>query len=431
MIERMMRRRNFLSTACLPFAGGMAAGQTSTRLEAGAAKRLITPDPLLPLSGGMGSPAPVKSKQGELMARAIVVRSSGELLGIVSVDLLGFPAVLGDRARKLVPRITAENILIGATHTHSAPDCYAFPDGKGGHTGSLAYMSFVVEQIGAALNEALDRLEAAELRVGSGEAKGKIAYNYYAPDLYDRRVGVFELRSVEGHGIATLVNYAIHPEVMGNAQGILSPDLVGPLCDTVEAARGGMAVFMNGAQGGMVTADNRDLEAGPRDALRAKWNDHRTWAESVRIGSLLGREALRIVESAPWQREPVLRCRSVMVKFPVESEALWQVVQHSPLGYPHEGDRSIRSRVNLVSFGNAQMLTIPGEALPNIGFYLKRKMRGEHNFLFGLTNDAFGYILTQVDYQSFAAYQYVSRVSLGEQTGEILMREAIGMIGAK
>ncbi len=195
-----MRRRNFLSTACLPFAGGMADGQTSTRLEAGAAKRLITPDPLLPLSGGMGAPAPVKSKQGELMARAIVVRSSGELLGIVSVDLLGFPAVLGDRARKLVPRILAENILIGATHTHSAPDCYAFPDGKGGQTGSLAYMSFVVEQIGAALNEALDRMEAAELRVGSGEAKGKIAYNYYAPDLYDRRVGVLELRSVGGQG---------------------------------------------------------------------------------------------------------------------------------------------------------------------------------------------------------------------------------------
>lgn len=222
----MIRSRNFLSTACLPFAGGMD-GQTSMRLEAGAAKRLITPDPLLSSSGGMDSLAPVKSQQGELMARAIVVRSSGELLGIENVDLLGFPSVLGDRARKLVPRITritAENILIGATHTHSAPDCYAFPDGKGGHTGSLAYMSFVVEQIGAALNEALDRLEAAELRVGPGEAKGKIAYNYYAPNLYDRRVAVFEPRSVEGHGIATLVNYAIHPEVMGNAQGILSPD---------------------------------------------------------------------------------------------------------------------------------------------------------------------------------------------------------------
>ncbi len=424
----MMQRRSFLGASIAPL---VVSGQSGGKLEGGAAKRLITPDPLLPLSGGMGTPSPVKSKQGELTARAIVVRVGGVVLGIVSVDLLGFPSVLGDRARKLVPRIPAENILIGATHTHSAPDCYAMPDGKGGHTGSLAYMKLVVEQIGAALNEAMDRLEVAELRVGSGEAKGKIAYNYYAPDLYDRRVSVFELRSVAGKGIATLVNYAIHPEVMGSAQGILSPDLVGPLCERVEGDRGGIALFMNGAQGGMVTADNRDLEAGPRDALRAKWKDHRTWAECERIGSLLGREAMRIVDAAAWQREPVLKCSSVMVKFPVESEDMWAVVQHSPLGYPHGEDRSIRSRLNVVSLGNAQILTIPGEALPNIGFYLKRKMKGEHKFLFGLTNDAFGYILTQVDYQSFSAYSYVSRVSLGEQTGEILIREALALVAAQ
>ena len=34
-------------------------------------------------------------------------------------------------------------------------------------------------------------------------------------------------------------------------------------------------------------------------------------------------------------------------------------------------------------YTHAQILTIPGEALPNIGFYLKRKMRGKHHLLFG------------------------------------------------
>jgi hypothetical protein len=76
-------------------------------------------------------------------------------------------------------------------------------------------------------------------------------------------------------------------------------------------------------------------------------------------------------------------------------------------------------------------LTIPGEALPNIGFYLKRQMRGEHNFLFGLTNDAFGYILTKVDFNSFAAYRYVSRVSLGEMTGEIYIQHAMELLQRK
>jgi hypothetical protein len=62
-----------------------------------------------------------------------------------------------------------------------------------------------------------------------------------------------------------------------------------------------------------------------------------------------------------------------------------------------------------VNLGNAQILTIPGEALPNIGYYLKRKMQGEHNLLFGLTNDAFGYILTREDYDSFKRYRYISK----------------------
>jgi hypothetical protein len=120
--------------------------------------------------------------------------------------------------------------------------------------------------------------------------------------------------------------------------------------------------------------------------------------------------------------------RSEMVRFPVESNDMWQVVQHSPLNYPRGADRTITARVNLVNVGNAQMLSIPGEALPNIGFYLKRKMRGEHNFLLGLTNDAFGYILTKVDFHSFARYDYVSRVSLGEMTGEILIQNALDLI---
>lgn len=93
-----------------------------------------------------------------------------------------------------MPRLAPKRIVIGATHTHSAPDTYAFPDGRGGHTGSLAYMQFVAEQVAGAVNDALDRLQPAEIRVASGEAKGKIAYNYYAPDLYDRRAGVIQLR---------------------------------------------------------------------------------------------------------------------------------------------------------------------------------------------------------------------------------------------
>jgi hypothetical protein len=55
-------------------------------------------------------------------------------------------------------------------------------------------------------------------------------------------------------------------------------------------------------------------------------------------------------------------------------------------------------------------------------------MRGEHNLLFGLCNDAFGYMLTRVDYASFKVYDYITRTSLGENTGEILIAEALKLI---
>jgi hypothetical protein len=292
-------------------------------------------------------------------------------------------------------------------------------------------MQFVSEQVAAAINEALDQMQPAELRVASGEAKGQIAYNYYAPDLYDRRAGVLQVRGLDGKPIGTLVNYAIHPEVLGSDRGILSPDLVGPLYDRIEKAAGGIAVFMNGAQGGMVTADNRNLEQPPRDALRAYWNDSGTWSECERIGGLLAAESLRIIDPAAWQKSPTLHNDSMEVRFPVESAEMWQVVQGSPLKYPHRPDRTIGARVNLVNLGNAQILTIPGEALPNIGFYLKRQMRGEYNFLFGLTNDAFGYMMTKVDFNSFPAYKYISRVSLGEMTGEIYIQHAVDLINRR
>jgi len=372
----------------------------------------------------MGRPNPTKEKRGDLTARAIVFRKGDVSVAVVALDVIGFPSILGDRVRSQVGRIPAKNILIGSTHTHSAPDCYAFPDGKGGHTGDLKYMDFVCNKAAEAVNEAIDRAQPASIKIATGEAKGKIAFNYYAPDLYDRRMSVIQAVSPQGKTIATLVNYAIHPEVLGNDVGILSPDLVGPLCEKIEKQVGGTALFMNGAQGGMITADNRNLDQ-PRDPLRAYWGGSRTWEECLRIGHLMADEALRIIEGAPTQEDPTLFCDSIRVRFPVESKAMWAVVTGSPLKYPHNDDQSINARINLVNLGDAQILTIPGEALPNIGFYLKRKMRGKHNLLFGLTNEAFGYILTKVDFQSFPRYEYVSRTSLGEMTGEILIEKSL------
>lgn len=386
--------------------------------RAGIAVRVVTPDPLLPVSGGVGPSHPVSRKEGDLTVRALVLESGGTRVAIVGADFLGFPSVLANRVRPKINGIPPQNILIGATHTHSAPDCYGFPDGQGGFAADLKYLDQVCAKMAEAVNEAVGQLRPASLKIATGDAKGKIAYNYYAEQLYDPRCSVIQAIGADGKPFATLINYAIHPEVLGSGQGILSPDLIGPLCDRIAEKGGGTAIFMNSAQGGMVTADCR----GPDG------KDLRTWPECLRIGMLLAEEALRIVEPAPLQRDPQLYCAAKTISFPVESPLLLAVLKASPLGFAGDNSGKAVTQLNLVNLGNAQILTIPGEALPNIGFYLKRKMQGQHNLLFGLTNDAFGYILTKEDWGSFKRYDYVSRTCLGEMTGQIYIDEALKFI---
>jgi len=391
-------------------------------LRAGAAKRIITPDPLLPVSGGIGTPKKSLEKKGDLFVRAMVLEKGNTRVAFVSIDNLGWPSVLGDKSRALVKGIKPENILIAATHTHSAPDAYGFPNEKGESFADLKYLDWCVQQTADAINEAIQKLEPATLKVAMGEAKGKIAYNYYAPELYDPRCGIIQAITSggtrKGQTIATLVNYAVHPEVLGSGQGILSPDLCGPLYDRIEAKAGGTALFINGAQGGMVTADVR----------RENGQEANTWEECHRIGELLADEALRIIASAPTLTDPDLYCTSRRLEFPIESEIMQYILAKSPLGYKMAKPNTVETQLNLINVGPAQILTIPGEALPNIGYYVKRNMPTKYPFLFGLTNDAFGYMLTKVDFTSFKRYDYVSRTSLGEMTGEIYMEKALQLV---
>ncbi|HHH50436.1 MAG TPA: hypothetical protein ENK52_05620 [Saprospiraceae bacterium] len=400
----------------------LSNAQNVAQFKAAAAVRVITPDPLLPVSGGVGVPNAVKQKQGDLYVRALVFEKGDTRVAIVNIDNLGWPAALGDKSRALIKGIPPENILIGATHTHSGPDAYAFPDENGKSKADFKYLNWCVQQIADAVNEAISKLEPAALKIAVGEAKGKIAFNYYAEQLYDPRCGIIQAIKTtgeqKGERIATLINYAIHPEVIGSDREILSPDLCGPLYHRIESNTGGIALFMNSAQGGMVTADNRTADG----------KDIRTYEECIRIGELLADEALRIIADADLQSNPSLQCFAKRVSFPVDSEMMRFILKYSPLNIGLTDANNVTTQVNLLNIGTAQILTIPGEALPNIGYYLKRKMKGQHHFLFGLTNDAFGYILTKVDFNSFKRYNYISRTSLGEMTGEIYIENALQMV---
>ena len=392
----------------------------NAEFKAGAAYRVINPDKLTWVTGGMTADSEATEiRGGDLTARAMALESDGERVVFGSLDLIGFPGVLADRVRAKVKSVKPENILIGVTHSHSGPVMYAFPNEKGEYQVDMDFIDKSVDMMAEAIQEAVANLEPASLKIDTGEAMDGLAFNFYAPALYDPRCHVMQAVDQKGKPIVTLINYASHPEIVGPKMGLLCPDFCGPMYERFEEKTGAMGLYMNSAQGGMVSADNRRQEGRDWDAKRA---------ECVRIGQGMADEALRIVADAPLQDNPAIHCVAKEVPFKVENPRFHAAIPLSKLGIPYGEDRVVRTQMNLVNIGNAQILTIPGEALPNIGFYLKRKMAGEHPFLFGLTNDAYGYILVKEDFDSFDRYEYICRTSLGESAGDTLVDNALALV---
>jgi hypothetical protein len=139
----------------------------------------------------------------------------------------------------------------------------------------------VVTEAAAAIRDAVAALKPAGSEIRHGRMQPRaLPTIHYAPQLYDPRVNVMQAVGADGAVIATLVNYAVHPEVLGADAGICSPDLIGPLYDRLAELGAGTGIFMNSAQGGMVTAGQSPARTAARRA---------TWEECRRIRSAAGR----------------------------------------------------------------------------------------------------------------------------------------------
>jgi neutral ceramidase len=100
----------------------MAASPEDAGLRAGAAAVNITPPLGEPIVGGF-HPYPATHVHDELDARCLVLDDGSTKLALVVCDLLGIHRSVSDEARRLIMAetgIPVENVLISATHTHSA-----------------------------------------------------------------------------------------------------------------------------------------------------------------------------------------------------------------------------------------------------------------------------------------------------------------------
>ena len=168
------------------------------------------------------------------------------------------PAPLRDRVE----------VMVHATHNHHGPDT-AF-------AVNAEWYRFFLEQARDAVREAVERLEPATLRVAEG------THYFGGSDLsglrvFDPTLGVLQARATDGRVIATVVNWANHPESTLNwspprdriaaacrtlawdetacdAQGrYLTADFPGALARWLGRRLGGEVIYINGAIGAMAS----------------------------------------------------------------------------------------------------------------------------------------------------------------------------------
>src|SRR5437867_2048241 len=114
----------FLIARMVFIVGSPLLGQTakSGGLRAGAATSNITPRLGSSVIGGF-APFPATHVHDELHARCLVLDDGNTKVALVVCDLLGIDRLVSDEARAILLQdlgIPQENVLISATHTHSA-----------------------------------------------------------------------------------------------------------------------------------------------------------------------------------------------------------------------------------------------------------------------------------------------------------------------
>ena len=368
-------------------------------LRAGAAAVEVTPRPGAWLAG-FARNRPATSALDPLWARALAFAVGEVAVVMVVVDCLGLLADDCDRIAAGLP-LPREQVIVAATHTHSGPDTIGLwgPDQQTRGVDQ-AVLEAIIAGARQAAAQAVAELRPARLALAGVAAPARCAVNVREPGSIDQEVSLMRFCHRDGRGLATLINWGCHPEVLRSGNQAYSSDLAHSLRQRVEESLGGTAIFANGALGAMVTADAAED----------------TVEEARRIGSAVADEAVAALaregEGADWL---TLNLHSEPLALAVEAERLREALGTGLVARELTSDGELRTRMTALTLGNATLITCPGEPQPRVGRRWKRLMQRPYRFLISVCQDEVGYILDREDYGT-QRYRYESGMTPGPDT---------------
>lgn len=457
----------------------MSAGPQPRRgpIRAGAAAVRITPPLGVELAGSFTRRLATVIHD-ELYAHALVLDNDAVRLALVSLDLICIPGRIVAESRRLIAArcgIPPGHILIGCTHTHSAPAT----TGLLGADPHPAYVAELPERIAAAVALAAARAQQARLGCATGH-ESRVSFNrrYHMrdgtvrmnpgrgnPDIVrpagpiDPAIVVLYVETLAGRPVALVVSFALH-YIGVDSPTEVSADYFGHFARQMQELYGRdfQTIFFNGCSGDINAIDvaNPHQLTGHREAARVAAILVDDVTSLLRTMSLVEEVVLGAV-----QRRLVLPRRAQTAH---DSELARRILANPPEhpragGIPVEGPFSwvtgqpipdtqlrqyaievlhlagmpelIETEVQALRIGDAAVVALPGEIFVELGLAIKAQSPFATTLLAELANDYIGYVPTTRAFHEGGYETWAARSALpAPGAGEILVEHAIAALAA-
>ena len=348
-----------------------------------------------------------------LYAKAVVFYDGENSMALVTLDCIGLLYQDLQKIRKKTAELTfdipfyTDNIVISSTHTHSGPDVVGLWGKDFSQTGvDSVYMDFLVKTVAEQIQKASKNLQESSIRYGQNEFGEEWVANICHEEI-DRSVTVLQFLDNNQNNIVTLTNFACHPTYMDAVFSEISADYLAGFYREMEKKWGGEHLFLQGAIGGWIQPI--DKEGG--------------YQKAIQRGTELALSATASLMEAKTLSSSKINFSKQTVFFPVMNEA-WQQLSAGGIIVDREVTDVIESEVVWFSIGEATFASHPGETAPVYSLNTKDLMPNGPKFILGLSQDALGYIIKPAyfDNPELPHAAYLTRMSLGKQTGEELMK---------
>jgi hypothetical protein len=390
----------------------------SSGFVAGAAVEDITPaEPEGVYLAGFAANRRAAGVRDPLAARALYLCDGETPLLLLSLDLIGLSRSRVERMRARIGGTHRQNLVVHCTHNHQSPDTLGLW-GKSA-LGFLPVASGLddayLDQVEAKAVRAAERAVAAAVpaRLCFAQAEfdrqGRWARNEHGP-AQDRRVRLLQARATDGAVIATLLQYACHPETLWREGRVISADFCGACCRALEQELGGVGLYVNGALGAMVTTA---LDRSESEAERERFMEG--------LGEALAALAIEKLARARPVARPRIRLARETVRFPARHNRLFILLHRLGIVEARDIGDSVVSEAALVRIGPARLLCLPGEPEPELSAALLCELGGRTRLVIGLADDELGYLMPPEKF-SDPSYAYECAMSPGPAALEELKR---------